>query len=31
LQMNVDAVRHGMEELQKVRSRGGINSRGINP
>jgi hypothetical protein len=31
LQMNVQAVQHGMEELQKVRSKGGINSRGINP
>jgi len=31
LQMNISAIRHGIEELEKVRKKGGINSRGINP
>lgn len=29
LQMNVDQIRHGLDELKKLRSRGGTRSRGI--
>lgn len=29
LSMNIEQIRHGLEELKKVRSRGGVRSRGI--
>ena len=29
LKMNMEQIRHGLEELKKVRAKGGIRSRGI--
>ena len=31
LKMNVEQIRHALEELAKVRKKGGIRSRGIDP
>lgn len=31
LAMNISEIQHGLEELSKLRSRGGVKSRGIDP
>jgi hypothetical protein len=31
LETNIRSIQHGMQELEKVRRKGGVKSRGINP